>query len=1080
MLTLLLGTDWTANRDEILRKVAQDVSDKKSGRVLIVPELISHDTERRLCEAAGDTCSRFAEVLSFSQLANRVAESVGHAAPVCLDNGGRIVAVASAARQLHSRIKAYAKLETRPEFLVGLLDAIDEFKRCCITSNDLLLAAKETEGSLAQKLEELSLLLEAYDTLCSQGKCDPRDQMTWMLHELEDSDFASQRVFYIDGFPDFTRQHFSILMYLIRESPNVTISLTCDEPGSTLLAFEKAGQSAAELIREAERLGVPVNVQYVSPRSDDLQIVRERIFQGSIDARISNVKTYRGETVYQECSIAAERILQLVRDGNRYRDINVVCSDMQQYGNIIELVFTKCGIPVYLAGTEDILEKSAVKTVLSAMDAAFNGFTQQDVLKYLKTALSPIKPDLCDRIENYAIMWNIQGNDWLSDWRFHPGGLGENWNEIATQKLFELNTARVRVMDPLIKLRDGFQKARKVSQQVECLYGFLEEISISDKLRQLANRLEIDGDGRNAQILNQLWDILLSAMEQLHEVLGETSWDAENFTRLFRLLLSQYDVGTIPPVLDTVTVGPVSAMRCQQGKHLIVLGAQEGCLPGYGGSAGVLTDYERTELRRIGVQLTGGAMEGVQAEFAEIYGVFCGAEESITVGYTGTQPSFIFSRLSRFSNGVEQALRCAIGNNLDAAAVLLRTNAVDTVALLNLDTEWNTLCVRRTHKLGELSEENVKKLYGEKLVLSASQVDRQAECRLMYFLKYGIRAKERKVATIDPAEFGTYVHAVLEETAREVSECGGFRSVSMEETMAIARKHSEKYAMERFSEIDTERLNFLFQRNTQELEMIITELWKEMQISQFEPVGFEVGFGDARDISAIDVSGKKMQAELRGFVDRVDFWSDGNETYFRVVDYKTGKKDFDYCDIYNGYGLQMLLYLFALEENGCVLLGESRVPAGVQYFPARVPFVSADGCLSDEEAELEREKIWKRKGLILAQSNVLYAMENLDNPKRMPYSRRKDGELSGDIADRYQFAMLKAYVFFLVGKMVDDIASGNITPNPYTRGSSHNACQYCPYGMVCHKEAVEDRRDYKAITAQHFWEDIEKEMSNNV
>ena len=63
-------------------------------------------------------------------------------------------------------------------------------------------------------------------------------------------------------------------------------------------------------------------------------------------------------------------------------------------------------------------------------------------------------------------------------------------------------------------------------------------------------------DNREAQILSQLWEILLGAMEQLYDVLGETAWDAETCTRLFRLLISQYDVGTIPPVLDGVTAGP--------------------------------------------------------------------------------------------------------------------------------------------------------------------------------------------------------------------------------------------------------------------------------------------------------------------------------------------------------------------------------------------------------------------------------------------------------------------------------------------------------------------------------------------
>ena len=83
----------------------------------------------------------------------------------------------------------------------------------------------------------------------------------------------------------------------------------------------------------------------------------------------------------------------------------------------------------------------------------------------------------------------------------------------------------------------------------------------------MADQMDAEGDNRSAQVLNQLWEILLTALEQMHDVLGETVWDGNTFLRLFQLLLSQYQVGTIPPVLDAVMVGPVSAMRCQQTKY---------------------------------------------------------------------------------------------------------------------------------------------------------------------------------------------------------------------------------------------------------------------------------------------------------------------------------------------------------------------------------------------------------------------------------------------------------------------------------------------------------------------------------
>ena len=175
----------------------------------------------------------------------------------------------------------------------------------------------------------------------------------------------------------------------------------------------------------------------------------------------------------------------------------------------------------------------------------------------------------------------------------------------------------------------------------------------------------------------------------------------------------------------------------------------------------------------------------------------------------------------------------------------------------------------------------------------------------------------------------------------------------------------------------------------------------------------------------------------------------------------------------------MLLYLFALEEKGADLLGENPVTAGVQYFPARVPIVPLDGRADITEAEKERLKLWKRKGLLLGDESVLAAMEHAEKPIRLSYTRKKDGTISGDVATAEQLKLLKAYVFMLLGKMVDDIASGCVEPNPYTRGGRHNACAFCPYGEVCHEAAVEGRRDYAAITSQKFWEDIEKEMSSH-
>ena len=1079
MLRIMLGKDWKALRREILGRIARDVSDKKPGRVLIVPELVSHEAERALCACAGDTASRYAEVLSFTRLQRSVSDALGKASRECLDDGGRVVAMAAAARQLSSRLKAYAALESKPEFLKELVDAVDEFKRCCISPEDLKQAALSSQGAFAQKLEELALLMEGYDSLCAQGRRDPRDRMTWLLEELEDCDYGENHVFYIDGFPDFTRQNMAILEHLIRVSPLVTVALNCDSVDSPLLAFEKAGQTAGEFVRMAKRRGVEVRLEVLPDSRETLAPMRERLFQGGIpELSGENLFVYTADSPWQEVMAAAQEIDKLVRGGCRYRDISLVTTDAGAYGGLIGLIFKRMGIPCYRAGTEEILTKSVIATVLSALEAAVTGLEQRGVLRYLRSSMSLLTPDECDVVENYAYIWRVRGKDWFREWTNHPDGLAGIWDDNSRETLENLNALRQKAMAPLERLTQGFLEARDLRDQVMAVYAFLRDISLERRLKEMADELDEAGDNRGAQILNQMWEILLSALEQMHDVLGQTHWEPEHFLRLFRLLLSRYNVGTIPPVLDAVQVGPVSALRCHECRHLLLLGAQEGSLPGYSGSRGVLTDQERVTLRKLGVPLTGGAMEGIQEEFAEIYGVFCGASQSVRVYCSGEQTSYLFRRLGQMAGeirAVQDGLEFAGANAREAGAWLARWRQEDAARELGLTDAYQDTASQADYRLGGIRPETVKALYGERLELSASQVDTQAECRLLYFLKYGLRAKERKEAEVDPAEFGTYVHSVLENTGRKVMELGGFHQVSLEKTLELAREYSDAYARERFQGVDSKRSQSLFRRNLQELDMIVEELWKELSQSAFAPVGFEVAFGKDGKMPAITIPGGKMEARLRGFVDRVDTWQEGSGSFVRVTDYKTGQKSFDYCDVSQGVGLQMLLYLFALEKEGSVLLGSDAACAGVEYFPARAPYLPADGPMTAEEIQKERGKKWVRSGLFLREERVLEAMEPENPETRLPVNRKKDGSLSGSLASTAQFRALEGYVFHLLADMVSEIASGNVSPNPYSRGSSFDVCRFCPYGSICHPDDNAQRRNFRALKAQEFWDLVEKE-----
>lgn len=1085
MLNIVIGKDWVANRNFILQQIAQDVSEKKGNRILVVPELITHDMERRLCEVAGDSASRYCEVLSFTRLAQRLAESVGDSYNDYLDDGGRIVAMAASVRQMHTKLKSYASVETKPEFLCGLVDAIDEFKCCCIKPADIMFASRNTEGSLAQKLEEIAYIYEAYEAISSRGKKDPRDLASWVLDVLEECNFAEDHTVYVDGFPDFTQQNMNILGHFIQNSPNVTISLNCDKPGSSKVAFEKPGKTAQDIIRFAKESAVQTQTNVIEPIARELAPIVESIFEGDLSADCSSapVTLFHTDTVHQECINVAQKIIELVQNGCRYRDIAVVCGDISSYKDVLQMVFERCRIPAYLSGTDELLEKNVILSIISAIDAALGSFDSKDIMQYLKSILSPLSIDTVDLIENYVFIWNITGQQWFKEWTNHPNGLQDVWSEEDRAKLKLLNDSKRKAIYPLEQLRTAFGSAQNVRQQVEAIYAFFTEINLAGTLSLLSDKFDETGDNRSAQILNQLWEILISSLEQMHSMLGEIVWDCDTFTQLFKLLLSQYDVGTIPTVLDSVSVGPVSAMRCNEVKHLFVVGAIEGCMPSYGKAVGVLSDTERKALRHLGVPVNDGSIVGLQAEFAEIYGVFCGARNSITVSYANGQPSFIFKRLANtFNEEVidSQILGTALADEAEAAAFLAHYRSDEYAKNLGVAQIYTDIVNKTKHTLGEVSADGISEIYGNTLMLSASQVDRQAQCRLSYFLNYGLKVCEWKTAQIDPSEFGTYVHDVLENTVREIMERGGFRKVSSEEAAEIARGFSQQYAKSHFAQIDSERLQYMFNKNVAELDMIVYELWQEMQSCDFIPCEFELGFGAKdSDIPAIEIPSTSLFARLRGFVDRVDVLNTESETYYRVVDYKTGKKNFDYCDIYNGIGLQMLLYMFALEQESKTVFGKESIPAGVMYFPARSPYISVDNADTDEKIEKQRISDMKRKGLLLYDEKVIWAMESLEKPKRLPITKTKDGKISGDIATDKQFRLLKDYVFKTLGNLVDEIASGNVSPNPYLRGNGYGICSYCPYDQICHRINVTECRNYKAVPAQKFWQDIEGEVKGD-
>ena len=233
---------------------------------------------------------------------------------------------------------------------------------------------------------------------------------------------------------------------------------------------------------------------------------------------------------------------------------------------------------------------------------------------------------------------------------------------------------------------------------------------------------------------------------------------------------------------------------------------------------------------------------------------------------------------------------------------------------------------------------------------------------------------------------------------------------------------------------------------------IVLRLQAEFSQSDFVPVEFEAEFDKKGDIKPyIFTTEDGTTIRMDGKVDRVDLLEKDDKRYLRVVDYKSGAKDFKLDDLNYGLNMQMLIYLFALcDENAGKYAGAH--PVGFLYMPV---VDSYDYDTSDEALEKERLKKYKMKGLLLDNEDVIRAMEKGGQGTFIPVRFKKDGSMSTkSVVGAEDFFEIKNTIQKNLSSMVLKLQNGKIAPMP-TEAKGYTVCKYCRYATVCKRAQTE-------------------------
>lgn len=1097
MLKLLLGRAGTGKTTEILGTMARE--GERRPQLLIVPEQHSHDAERQLCAVGGNGVSLCAEVLSFTRLASRVFSVAGGLAEPVLDAGGRLLLMDVALKAVEDRLKVYVRPSRKPPFLTQLAATVDECKGANISPERLFEVAGQVEGESGDKFYDLALICGAYEAYCEQRGADPRDKLTRLARALEGCPWGEGRDIYLDGFTDFTVQERQVLEKLVGQANSVTVALTCGGmAGDEEDVFGPARRTARRLLELAKRMGVESEVRVRSEKgaavARGIARVEEHLFEAVLpvfEETPEGVELYRAMSPYSEVERAAAELARLVREeGYRYRDLAVTARSMEVYGPLITLIFPRYGLPVFLGGMDDVLQKPILTLVTGALDAVAGEYRYEDVFRYLKTGLTDLSRDEVDRLENYVLKWDIKGSRWTQagEWNMHPEGYGGVWNETLKARVAELDGLRRRVAEPLERLRRAKEKTGE--GLALALYGFLEEIDLPRRLLERGAELRQGGEAALAAEYEQLWKLLCGALEQCAQLLGETGMDWEEFARLFKLVLSQYQVGAIPVSLDRVAAGEMPRLAHKHCKVLYLLGADDGAIPAVAPSPGLLVDEDRSLLAAFGLESAPRLTDKLWREMTIVYETCALPSDRLIVSYALAgedggkgQPSFLVKKLRQLFPGLVPLDERSLEKDFRMTALRPALELAGLRPGLGRALKEVPGCAPLVERMeraatmerGSLTRPTVEALYGRHVPMSASRMDKYKSCHFSYFMQYGLGAKARKGAEFAATDYGTFVHYVLENVLRERK---GREVPGREQVSAVVKRYVEEQLGGLAGE--TARFRYLFRRLEKTVYAVVKNVCEELENSEFQPVAFELGFGKKGELPPVELTVDGVTLSVSGVVDRVDAWEKDGRLYLRVVDYKTGRKSFDLTDVWNGLGLQMLLYLFTLSEDGKTLFGDRElVPAGVLYLPARDLPVGGSRTMTEEERQKKVDEQLRRKGLVLDDEAVLSAMERGEEGFRfLPLKMKKSGEIGGEaLVSAERLGKLERHTRQILRDIAAELAAGNIAADPFWQGPQHNACQWCEYAAACQfrEGRGDDRRRWlPKVGAEAFWEGLEK------
>lgn len=1110
---------------------------------IIVPEQYTMQIQKMIVLMHPDHATGNIDVVSFDRLAYRIFDELGMAQMTILDDIGKSMVLRRVIGEMLPNLKVFRGNVQKTGFISEVKSSISEFLQYHVEPGQLLDISQKLENRpiLTGKLKDLGCIYEGFLNYISEKYMTTEGILDRLTQVVCESKKIAASEFYLDEFTGFTPSQYELLKELLHYGQGMQIALTVDpeedmyRPGKPYQLFYITKETIDKLNHMC--------MQWHIEREEDIVLTKCRRFDDNTPLAILEKNLYRRKKHTQmdaaclkkadclsgqiavhvmvnpldELKHISGMILKLCHEGMRYRDMAIVTGDLSVYGHIAEQVLQDADIPYFIDSKRDVLANNLVEFLRALLEMISLDFNYDSIFRCLKTGLTDISMNDIHRLENYILATGIRG------YRMWQSPFVRKYKDMPEGELEYLNGVRIQVLAWFETVCQSIAEAKTAGDYADAMLAFMEEHQIEQQMELLSDKFEADGELALAREYRQIYKVLSDILERMQEILKDEVMSVKTYAQILDAGLNEAKVGIIPPGTDQVLIGDIRRSRLSQIKVLFFVGVNEGIVPMAVRDGGLITDRDKEALLLNQLQLAPTGQQDSYTERFYIYAMMTKPTQCLYISMAkkdsagkSLRPSSLIERLQKIfpdieirdtemndaemkaeeSEMIQQTLygQAEIFRYLIDGFHLYKEKNVDKFWLdlygwMQTQPQYQSMLQRLLkaaffcHEDERLSKDSVRALYGKVLAGSVTTLEKYASCAYAHFLSYGMHLAERPKYQIAAPDLGILFHSAIELFSKRLSESVyNWHNIPDELRDELSDQCVRDVTADERQMIlyDNFRNQFLIYRLKRMVKRTIWALQQQLKRGLFEPSDYELRFDTASDAKTLDFQLSEDEVmKLKGAIDRLDICEDGSDIYVKIIDYKSGTKQFDAAALYYGLQLQLIVYMeAAMEMKGKQSGGKRVIPAGILYYNINDPMIASDSVSFKEdtiEKDAQSDELTDRQMLAALRMNGVvnsdqHIIELLDQTLTgqsdvIPVALNKDGSLSKK-SSAIPTETFKQLFHFTSGKVREigkEILDGHIETNPYKMNQQSDGCQYCPYRPVCGFDETLEGFEYRKL-----------------